>query len=511
MTARGTGSPRGAFERWIVVALGVAAAPAARADEIIEDPEIAGEPLSAAPASTSPSADAGPASPPARVAAEARLGLDTDWDRSTGEDVAVHRLRLDAEVAQGLGAHARAFAAGRLEHVARARPSELVGEVAGTFEARLLDAWIDAHVFGLDVRAGNQFVPWGRVDVLSPGNVWNPLDLRDPFGEADALPLVPVPALRVDARPAEWLGASLVWQPFFVPMRADLLGTDQALLGPGAPASLRALAAPLARMFGPDAVVGIDAPVIGGAPRQNLDASQLGARLTAAFGDAEVGLTGFYGLSKLPTLRLSPELRAAIEAGPEATGEWLAVAGALAEGRTVFGLEYERNAQLVADVQLPAGELLVQGELGWAPRRALLRLDDDECRATCTVHRGVVQGAVQVERVQDDLQVVAEGLVLAAQGGGTGEGDLLFFGAGRTVLGGVGVVRWAPPEGTWELRAAVLVLSVGPSATGQVSVARAFGEHVRLEAGAIASEATQDGALGPLAGSDLVYLAARVQ
>ena len=75
--------------------------------------------------------------------------------------------------------------------------------------------------------------------------------------------------------------------------------------------------------------------------------------------------------SSEPTLTLSPELRAAVEAGPDDTLAWLTVVGALAEGRTVLSLEYERTAQLVADLELPAGELLVKGELGWAPRRAL--------------------------------------------------------------------------------------------------------------------------------------------
>jgi len=507
----------------VVVALVMLALPrVARAQdgggEIIEDPELAGEPLAevpTAPAEPVGGPAAGLASSPARVALEARLGVDSHWDRATGEDVAVHRLRLDAEVGQALGARARVFAAARLEHVARARAAEIPDDVAGTFEARLLDAWVDVHALDLDVRAGNQLVPWGRVDVLSPGNVWNPLDLRDPFGEADALPLVPVPALRVDGRPAAWLGVSFVWQPFFVPMRADLLGTDQALLGPGAPAALRELAAPLGRLFGQDVVVPLDDPAVAPGPRQDLASSQIGGRLTADFGDAEVGLTAFYGLSKLPTLSLSPELRAAIEAGPEDAVAWLAVVGALAEGRTVFGLDYERNVQLVADVELPAGDLLVKGELGGSPRRALLRLDDEACRATCTVHRSVVQGAVQVERVDEDLQVLAEGLVIAASGGPvtatSAEGDLLFFGGGHTVLGGVAAVRWAPPAGAWDLGASVVVLSVGPSASALLSVGRAFGDHLRIEAGAITTEATEDSALGPLAGGDLVYLSARLQ
>jgi hypothetical protein len=508
----------------VVVALLIAGpAPAVRAQpgaedagEIIEDPELAGEPLAAPAAAPARAAAAatGPAVAPARVSAEARAGVDLAWDRATGEDVAVHWLRLDAEIGQALGVRARAFAAGRIEHVARAREGEIPDEVAGTLEARLLDAWVDARGLGLDVRAGNQIVPWGRVDLLSPGNVWNPLDLRDPFVEADALPLVPVPALRVDGRPVSWLGVSLVWQPFFVPMRVDLLGTDQALLGPRAPAFLRPLAEPLARLYADDAVVPLDDPALGAGPRQNLAASQLGGRVTASFGEAEVGATAFWGLSKLPTLTLSPELRAAVEAGPADTVAWLAVIGALAEGRTVLRTEYERTAQFVADVELPAGDVLVKGELGWAPRRALVRLDDAECRATCTVHRGVVQGAVQVERIEEAWQVLAEGLVIAATGGtadaGSAEGDLLFLGGGRTVLGGVGLVRWAPPAGDWDLGASVVVLSVGPSATALLSVGRAFGDHLRLEAGAITTQATDDSPLGPLAGGDLVYLSARV-
>lgn len=478
-------------------------------DEIIEDPELSGAPL-ATPAPP-PSAGAPPQGPgaSARAVGEARLGVDTDWDRASGEDVVVHRLRLDAEVGQALGTRARAFVAGRVEHVARARPSELPEHVGGTLEARLLDAWVEARIGGADVRAGNQFIPWGRVDVLSPGNVWNPLDLRDPFGDPDALPLVPVPALRVDASPVRWLGVSLVWQPFFVPMRADLLGTDQALLGPGAPASFRALAAPLIRLFGDDVVIPLDDPALGPGPRQNLASSQVGGRLTATFGDAEVGATVFWGLSKLPTLTLSPELRTAIESGPDDTVAWLDVIAAQSEGRPLLSIEYERNVQLVADVETPAGEVLLKGELGFAPRRALVRVDDDECRASCVVHRGVVQGAVQVERIDEGLQLLAEGLVVAATRG-PGDGDLLFLGRGRTVVGAVGLVRWAPPESDWDLGGSVIVLSGGPAATAIVRAGRAFGDHVHVEAGVVASASTETDALAPLDGGDLVYLAARV-
>lgn len=507
--------PPGVVALSLVLALSARAARADEGgeDEVIDDPELAGAPLSsaAAPASAPAGTDEPVGATAARVSAEARLGVDTDWDRATGEDVVVHRLRLDAEVGQPLGRQARLFAAARLEHVARSRPGELPDDVGGSFEARLLDAWLDARVLGVDLRVGNQVVPWGRVDVLSPGNVWNPLDLRDPFGDAQALPVVPVPAVRLDARPWPWLAASLVWQPVFVPLRADLLGTDQALLGPGAPRGLAALAEPLARLYGDDAIVPLDDPTLATRPRQNLAASQVGARLTATFGEAEVGATAFWGLSKVPTVELSPALRDAIAAGPDDAIAWLAVLSEMAEGRTLLSLEYERNLQLVLDVEAPAGEVLVKGELGWAPRRALLRFDDADCAATCVVHAGVVQGAVQVERVEDDWQVLAEGLVFAAQGdSAAGATDLLFFGGARTVIGAVGVVRWAPPDGDWDLGGSVVLLSPGPSATALARVGRAFGAHLRVEVGAIVTAATDDSALVALDGADMVFVAARV-
>lgn len=493
----------------VAVVLIGAAAPVRAQEEIIEDPELAGAPLAAPAAAEAAPTLTAPSRGAIRLAAETRVGVDTDWDRSTGEDVALHRVRLDAELSQDVGPHARVLVSGRIEHTARVQPGDVPDRVDGTLETRLLDTWLDARLGPLDVRAGNQVISWGRVGVLSPGEVWNSSDLRDPFVEAESLPVVPVPALRVDASTLAGIGVSLAWQPFFVPMRADVLGTDQALLGPGAPPALAGLASPLARLFGQGTVLPLDDPALGGGPRQNLAASQVGARVTAEVGEASLGATVFWGLSKIPTVEPSPELRAAIDAGPDDALAWLSVLGALADGRTLLETEYERNLQLAVDAQAPAGGALVSLELGWAPRRALYEVDEDACRASCVVHRGVIEAAAQIERVEDDYQIVVEALALAATAGAR-TGELLFFGPGRTVVGAVGTFRWAPPDGDWDLSASAVALTPGPSATGVLRLGRRLGDHVRLEAGLLWTEATSDAALAPSDGGDMAFAAVRV-
>ncbi|MBI2897015.1 MAG: hypothetical protein HYY06_25890 [Deltaproteobacteria bacterium] len=494
--------------------LGLFAGPPARrawADEVIEDPELGGEPL------------AEPSPPPAQVPAgrqgslsivgSTRLAVDTDWDEDNGEDVSEWRTRLDLEIGQPLGERARAFAAGRLEHALRARPEEMVLHARGAFEARLLDAYLDARVGPLDVRAGNQFIGWGRVDTLSAGDFWNPPDLREGFGGGvESLPVVPVPALRVEGRTGG-VGLQAAWQPFFVPMRADVFGTDTALLGPGAPAGFRGLFDRVRPLIDDSIVDHVqDQLLVSELPEENLSSGQVGTRATVTLGESEIAASAFLGYEKIPTVWMSPELRSALDS-PEDPTAWLPVVEALQTGKDVLRSRYERYVQLVLDGETPAGGFLVKWEVGYTPERTVYVRDDAECRIPCAARRGLVQGAAHLEKVEDDWQAQVEVFAVAATDGpGQTEGaELVFLGPGRSAVGASALVRWSPQSGDLGLEASTLTIAPGLSAAVSARAWLRLTDALRLEGGAVVAEAPSDGALANLDPSDLVWVGLRAR
>lgn len=77
----------------------------------------------------------------------------------------------------------------------------------------LKEGWIEFREPSWDVRVGNQIISWGAADRLNPTDLWNPVDLTDPF-LSRKLPLL---TARVDVHPAEirWLGLEALFAPIF--------------------------------------------------------------------------------------------------------------------------------------------------------------------------------------------------------------------------------------------------------------------------------------------------------
>jgi hypothetical protein len=104
----------------------------------------------------------------------------------------------------------------------------------GAIDPELRDAYVGLYGSDLDFRFGQQRLAWGVTDFLSPNDVLNARDLRDPFLGEEELRFIPTPMLRADW----YLGIvtlQAVYAPWYVPDRYDVYGTNWSGIQPWAP------------------------------------------------------------------------------------------------------------------------------------------------------------------------------------------------------------------------------------------------------------------------------------
>ena len=139
-------------------------------------------------------------------------------------------------------------------------------------EPLLREAYLGFYSDRVDVRIGQQRIVWGNSDSVTPNDVLNARDTRNHLQLDPEMVAIPTLALRADFD----LGIAvlgLVGQPFFVPDKSAIYGSNWALVQPDAPAGVR-------RFFGTYA--------------QGEDPAQVGdslarARGASAFDGASVG------------------------------------------------------------------------------------------------------------------------------------------------------------------------------------------------------------------------------
>jgi hypothetical protein len=112
----------------------------------------------------------------------------------------------------------------------------------GAFDPMLREAYVGLFASNFDFRFGQQRLSWGSTDFLSPNDVLNARDLRDPFLGENELRFIPTPMIRAD-----WyvgiVTFQAVFQPWFVPDRYDVYGTNWAGIQPDAPQNFQTFGA----------------------------------------------------------------------------------------------------------------------------------------------------------------------------------------------------------------------------------------------------------------------------
>jgi len=172
------------------------------------------------------------------------------------------------------------------------------------FEALPGDTYVELTTKHVDLQLGMVSTVWGAADLVNPNDRLTASDMRLGPLTAERLPVL---AVKADL----YLGPltlTTVWQPVFTPHRIDLFGGDFALLGPGAPSSLR-MVGDLADRLANDSVESQwqGALIQSSSPRPFADSS-VGVRLSGTLGGWDLALQYTYGFERLPVVRLHGDL-----------------------------------------------------------------------------------------------------------------------------------------------------------------------------------------------------------
>lgn len=427
---------RGCLALGLSLALAVTA-PYARAqgsgaEEVIEDPELAGIPsggsdsgdeqviddpeLSAAAASSSSSASAGPVSE-LHLTLHIRSNRDLKQDdpreeiwEGTGALIFDATLRRSDSLRFGLGLVARyhyASTALDLPDAAAQRYELGVLPVSGYIDASIAD--------GLHVRAGYQTLALGRFDVFSATNVLAVNDFRSGPSSIPGATEVGQLALMVDYDPLSWLSLRAIYVPFFMPHLINVIESDYALL-PMRQADYDAGFMGLQELLPVDAfqsslrqrllrsardqIAQSTLSAFGPQPTPLYPQGALRASARGAFG--ELAFTAASALERLPALRLSD---AAIQAltTPE-TAESTFDAEPLR-------IEYNRYFLLALDAGIDLAPFTLGFELAYQFRRTLYAVGtaypEDPYAIPVPGFADIVQGGARIEWVQGSTWLFA--------------------------------------------------------------------------------------------------------
>ncbi len=315
------------------------------------------------------------------------LGLDTahSGPRSPNqpgirEDVMAFVTDVGLGLKLRLHESIRLQAAGRLRlHVSARQPTEegetytlFNGDLHRTdFEALPGDTFVEVSTEFVEFQVGMVTTVWGASDLVNPNDQLTSLDLR--LGPMSAQRL-PVLAAKADL----YLGPltlTTVWQPVFMPHRFDLFGSDFALLGPGAPASMR-LVGDLADRLANDSVEGQwqGALIQTSSPRPFADSS-VGVQLSGTLKGWDLALQYTYGYERLPVMRMHGDLVRRLlpyllSPPVTSTDQVLrALARSLAESPTVESI-YLRQHQVGLSASGVLLGIVVEADLALLSRRA---------------------------------------------------------------------------------------------------------------------------------------------
>jgi len=335
-------------------------------EEVIDDP-TSNKPTAAVVA---------PAPDPFHIDMWSRTTIDTHWSRDPiapvlSEDVVRSWLRTSLSVAGETSSTLRYRLDVRLDLEARAKKGMTRG--AYLYDAVPLAAWVDVPLGErVRVKAGEQIVAWGRMDLASAADVLDRRDLRAGPTVDPSWTRLPTPTVRADWHASKLFDVTLAWSVVSRPHRFELAGSSWALLGPGIIGKIpgrdgfqRAAAATDASTF----VRVQDAFVQGSSATPRIDGGDVATRAVAHLGGADLALTYGYARTKLPVVDLHPALLNLLTVGN--LSSVTEFARALDAGERLIDMRYPRYHQLAVDLEGNAGPFVLSWELGFSPRKPL--------------------------------------------------------------------------------------------------------------------------------------------
>jgi len=249
--------------------------------------------------------------------------------------------------------------------------------VRGVVEPQLYEAFIGLFTQDLDVRIGQQRLAWGNAEFLSPNDVMNARDLRDPLLSEAELRRIPSLMLRADLD----LGfATLqgVVEPAFTPDRYDVYGSNWAAVQPDAPIWARGLANLAARSLDPTLQEPAQRLLAATQyPKSNFTAPVLGARLSWSAAGLDVNYYYQYGFDG-PLLEVEPAFAQNLASldyntiGLANLQPWLS---AIDAGAPPLAVRFVRRHHVGLDLATTAGPVALRLDAAYQSKRVFSRRD----------------------------------------------------------------------------------------------------------------------------------------
>jgi hypothetical protein len=247
----------------------------------------------------------------------------------------------------------------------------------GALEGQLRELFVGFFSSRLDVRIGQQRIAWGKGDFVSPNDVMNARDTRDPFvGETELLHL-PTFAIRADLD----LGIGTlegVFSPVFTPDRFDVSGSNWAAIQPDAPTWVRGVANLIDRST--DASLRPTVQRLLSAtnyPKSDFSEPVVGARWTWNLSRADVSYYYQYGFDG-PLLEVDPALVTSLRSldySQAGLADLEPLLRAIDAGQAPIRLSYLRRHHVGMDASTTWGPLAFRVDTAFDSKRAFIRRD----------------------------------------------------------------------------------------------------------------------------------------
>lgn len=263
----------------------------------------------------------------------------------------------------------------------------------GVIEPRLGELYVGLYTSALDLRIGQQRVAWGRSEFLSPNDLLNARDGRDPFVGETELRVQPTLLVRADLD----LGFGTlqgVFAPAYVPDRFDTFGSNWAGIQPDAPPELRGMISLLQRSI--DVSTQEPAQLVFasiGLPSSNFSQPTAGARFAWSAGSLDVSHYYHYGFDG-PFVQIDPRVFSALAATDFATAGLADLEPLLRmidAGQQPIRIDYVRRHHVGLDAATTVGPFALRLDVAYQSRRSYFQRD------FVSVTSPAIQGVIALE------------------------------------------------------------------------------------------------------------------
>jgi len=258
------------------------------------------------------------------------------------------------------------------------------------YEASVRELYLGGIWDHFDLRVGNQRIAWGKGDAISPNDVVNPRDLRDPLLTDTELRRIPTFAVRADIEGGSH-ALQLVFQPFFIPDNYEINGSNWSIIQPTTPDSIRGLFRLINGLFDES----LHDPAQRLFAQTSLpDRPSGGARYTFTGHNFDASLYYHYGYTSTPEVKIDPNFAGAISMVDWRTATPTALApvlGLLDMGIAPYSAAFDRRHHVGFDGVTTVGPIAIKVDAGY-DTKAVFYQPDIESFVT-----GQTQGVLSLE------------------------------------------------------------------------------------------------------------------